>query len=255
MAELPEELWRKILEMGVKPSNKHNNNGFTFKELCCTAITCKRLHRLSNEPSLWSSLLSSDFPLRLTTNNNNNNSSSSISPKSLYKSWYEKDKAKRVAAHKRAVLRIESRITENSRRIEELRTRLVEESNRMKAVAFELSNLRRVRQASVALNVWQPEVVRGRQKEIVEQCAVPVDLRINALEMELKLCKQHLIVHEKNYRDEKRRLEVAKEQLSLMRYHPLQNVSVDERRVGEPSAKRKKLKTHISADDEHNWKL
>uniref|UniRef100_A0A803MXY9 Uncharacterized protein n=1 Tax=Chenopodium quinoa TaxID=63459 RepID=A0A803MXY9_CHEQI len=116
----------------------------------------------------------------------------------------------------------------------------------MKAVAFELSNLRRVRQASVALNVWQPEVVRGRQKEIVEQCAVPVDLRINALEMELKLCKQHLIVHEKNYRDEKRRLEVAKEQLSLMRYHPLQNVSVDERRVGEPSAKRKKLKTHIS---------
>ncbi|XP_021743379.1 F-box protein SKIP24-like isoform X2 [Chenopodium quinoa] len=252
MAELPDELWRKVLEMGVKTSNNHNNNGFSFKELCCTAISCKRLHRLSNEPSLWSSLLSSDFPLRLT--NNNNNSSSSIPPKSLYKSWYEKDKAKRIAAHKRAVLRIESRITENSRRIEELRTRLVEETDRMKTVAFELSNLRRVRQASVALNVWQPEVVRGRQKEIVEQCAVPVDSRINALEMELKLCNQHLIVHDKNYRDEKRRLEVAKEQLNSMKYHPLQNVSVDERRVGDPSAKGKKLKTHIS-DDEQNWKV
>lgn len=55
------------------------------------------------------------------------------------------------------------------------------------------------RQASVALNVWQPEVVRGRQKQIVEQCAVPVDSRINALKMELKLCKQHVVVHEKTY--------------------------------------------------------
>lgn len=45
--------------------------------------------------------------------------------------------------------------------------------------------------------MWQPEVIRGRQKQIVEQCAVPVDSRINALEMELKLCKQQVIVLEK----------------------------------------------------------
>ncbi|KNA15400.1 hypothetical protein SOVF_096470 isoform A [Spinacia oleracea] len=248
MADLPDELWRIILEIGVKTLKISNDNGLSFKDLCCIAISCKRLHRIANEPSLWSSLLSVDFPLRLT--NNNSSSSSSFSPKSLYKSWYEKDKAKRIAAHTRVVLRIESRIAEHSRKLEELRTRRLEETDRMKAVASELSNLHKVRQASVALNVWQPEVVRGRQKQIVEQCAVPVDSRINALKMELKLCKQHVVVHEKTYRDEKRRLEEAKEQLNSKKYHPLQNVPVTERRVGDPSIKRKKLKRHISDDEQ-----
>lgn len=50
----------------------------------------------------------------------------------------------------------------------------------------------RFRQASVALNVWQPEVIRGWQKQMVGQCAVPVDARIKSLEMELKLCRQQL---------------------------------------------------------------
>lgn len=54
-------------------------------------------------------------------------------------------------------------------------------------------------QASVALNVWQPEVVRGRQKQTVEQCVVPVESRIHALEMEVKLCNQQLQVFDKAY--------------------------------------------------------
>ena len=49
-----------------------------------------------------------------------------------------------------------------------------------------------LRQASVAFNVWQPEVVRGRQKQMVEQNAVPVEGRLRALEMEIKLCKQQI---------------------------------------------------------------
>lgn len=53
------------------------------------------------------------------------------------------------------------------------------------------------RQASVALNVWQPEIIRGRQKQIVEQCVVPVESRFRSLEMELKLCKQHILGLEK----------------------------------------------------------
>ncbi|KAG5379248.1 hypothetical protein IGI04_027090 [Brassica rapa subsp. trilocularis] len=66
------------------------------------------------------------------------------------------------------------------RRIRELGTRLSEEAERLQAASVEFSNLQRVRQASVALNVWQPEVVCGRQKQMVEQSAVPV----SALEME-----------------------------------------------------------------------
>ena len=44
----------------------------------------------------------------------------------------------------------------------------------------------------MALNVWQPEVIRGRQKQIVEQSAVPVESRVHSLEMELKLCRQRI---------------------------------------------------------------
>jgi len=38
----------------------------------------------------------------------------------------------------------------------------------------------------VALNVWQPQVVRGRQKQLVQQCTVSVDSRVSDLNMELK---------------------------------------------------------------------
>lgn len=55
------------------------------------------------------------------------------------------------------------------------------------------------RQASVALNVWQPEVVRGKQKQIVEQCVVPVESRLHSLEMELRLCKQQIAGFDKAY--------------------------------------------------------
>lgn len=44
----------------------------------------------------------------------------------------------------------------------------------------------------MALNVWQPEVVRSRQKQIVEQNVVSVESRVHSLEMELRLCKQQI---------------------------------------------------------------
>ncbi|KAJ8425817.1 hypothetical protein Cgig2_028178 [Carnegiea gigantea] len=291
MAELPDELWRRILEMGVSASSSNPNpNRLTFKDLCCISISCRRFRRLSNDDSLWSSLLSSDFPAYLNTDNIPSSSSTTTnSRKSLYGARYEKDKARRVAAHRRAVLRIESRIAEYTRRLQELEDRRAEEADKIRTVASELSNLHEVSQgkggtlpnwrASVALNVWQPEVIRGRQKQIVEQCPVPVDSRINVLEMELKLCKQQIAVFEKTYvkaclslhsknvlsrfiecmfsdplvhfvwyqRDEKQRLEAAKEQLSSMMYHPLQDGSTVEQRVGDHSHKRKKLKRDTTA--------
>lgn len=245
MAELPDELWRRILEMGVSASNPNPDpNRLTFKDLCCISMSCRCFRRLSNDDSLWSSLLLSDFPAHLNTENIPSSSSSTTtnSRKSLYRARYEKDKARRIAAHRRAVLRIESRIAEHTRRLQELEDRRAEEADKIRTVASELSNLHKVRQASVALNVWQPEVIRGRQKQIVEQCPVPIDSRINVLEMELKLCKQQIVVFEKTYRDEKQRLEAANEQLSSMVYHPLQDGSMVEQRVGDHSHKRKKLK-------------
>lgn len=55
------------------------------------------------------------------------------------------------------------------------------------------------RQASVALNVWQPEVIRDRQRQLVEQCAVPIDARLKDLEMDMRVCGKQIEVACKAY--------------------------------------------------------
>ncbi|KAK0601241.1 hypothetical protein LWI29_022391 [Acer saccharum] len=230
---LPDELWRKIIEIGI------HSSGFTYKDLCCLSISCVRLHRLSDENSLWSHLLSSDFSHH---NTSSSSSSSSSSIKSIYKIRFEKDKEKKLLAHTRAVLRKESQIAEHSRKILEIEAKLREETHKLKATDAESLNLRRVRQASVALNVWQPEVVRGRQKDIVEQCVVSVESRLHALDMELRLCNQQIAGFRKAYREQKQRLDKAKEELRNMKYHPLREYKLTGSEEDECNRKRKKLK-------------
>ncbi|XP_028766839.1 F-box protein SKIP24-like isoform X3 [Neltuma alba] len=220
MAVLPDELWRKILEIGVQSC------GFTYKDLCCLSISCRRLRRLSDEDPFWSHLLSSDFPFTQTSCASNfldsyPSSSTSPSSKSLYKIRFEKEKERRIAAHRRAVFRKKSQIAEHFRKLRDIESRINQESNKMRESAAELSNLRKVRQASAALNVWQPEVIRGRQKQLVEQCVVPTESRIHALEMELRLCRQQIMNLKKSHKDEKHRLDTAKEELSSLNYHPV----------------------------------
>eukprot|EP00258_Populus_trichocarpa_P016692 XP_006375925.2 F-box protein SKIP24 isoform X1 [Populus trichocarpa] len=238
MGGVPDELWRQILEMGIQ------NSKLNYKDLCCISISCRRLHRLSAENSLWLLLLSSDFPSPNQQNPNPNNSTSA-SAKSTYKIKFEREKSRKVAAHRRAVLRKESEVLEFERKIREIENGLRQETEKMRATAAELSNLHKVRQASVALNVWQPEVIRGRQKQIVEQSAVPVESRVHSLEMELKLCRQRISGFDKAYRDEKRRLELAMEQLASMKYHPLRDHKLINSGDKEHKKKRKKLKTSV----------
>ncbi|KDP39627.1 hypothetical protein JCGZ_02647 [Jatropha curcas] len=242
MSSLPDELWRQILEIGIQ------NEKFSYKDLCCVSITCRRLHRLSSEDSLWSHLLSSDFP-QPQNPRSNNHSPSSRWAKSIYEIRFEREKERKVAAHRRAVLRKESEIMERERKMKGIETRLCEETEKMRATASELSNLHKVRQASVALNVWQPETVRGRQKQIVEQCAVSVEYRFQSLEMELKLCKQQIAAFNKAYRDEERRLETAKEELASMKYHPLRDCRPMSGGDNEHNKKRKKLKRCVNFPD------
>ena len=51
----------------------------------------------------------------------------------------------------------------------------------------------------MALNVWQPQVVHGRQKQLVQQCTVSVDSRVSDLNMELKVCKQQIATYKNSY--------------------------------------------------------
>ncbi|CAI9765723.1 unnamed protein product [Fraxinus pennsylvanica] len=74
MSELPEDLWRRIMEIGVEKSV------MDFEDLCRLSLTCKCLYKLSGEDSLWSSLLYRDFYY--------NEDDTIASKKELYKLMY-----------------------------------------------------------------------------------------------------------------------------------------------------------------------
>ncbi|XP_055809098.1 F-box protein SKIP24 [Solanum dulcamara] len=228
---LPEELWRRIVEIGIESSN------FNYKDLCCLSITCTLLNRLSSDDSFWSSLFSADFPQY-----QHPSSSSSVFNKSLYKIRYEKVREQKLLAHRRAVLRIQSEINEHSKRIGEMELRSAEEKEKIKNSVAELLNMRKIRQAKVALNVWQPEIVRGKQRQTVEQCNVPIDDRIHAIEMELKLCKQQIQGLEMALRVEKKRMQRAREKLASVEYHPVREFNLTVSPIDEHDMRRKRFK-------------
>ncbi|VFQ79713.1 unnamed protein product [Cuscuta campestris] len=233
-SELPDEMWRRIVEIGIELLN------LTYKDVCCLSITCRRLNRITGEDSLWNTLLSSDFP-RPQHGDPSCSSFTSSNKKSLYKIRYERDRERRRMSYRRIVLRIESDVAQHVRKIQELERQCSEEERKMKNAVVELTSLQRVRQASVALNVWQPDVIRGRQREMVEQCNVPVDVRVNSVEMELKICRQQIEGLKKALSVEKRRLEAAKEKLHSVKYHPLQENNLPP--LNPPGTRRKKLKS------------
>lgn len=227
---LPDELWRWILELGVQTSC------LSYKDICCISMTCRRFNRLSKENILWSKLLSFDFPTQ-------NNPSPYPSLKSLYQIKFEKYKVKKLLAERRVVLRVESQIHEHTRKLHDIEMQLVNENEKIKAAIVELKNLQNVKTASTALKVWQPSIVHTRQKQIVEHCSVPVDFRINALEMEIKLCKQQISGFLKAKKEEKSRLEAAKGRLSRVKYRPLQSMEGGSSSVvDENSGKLKRVK-------------
>ncbi|KAD4888286.1 hypothetical protein E3N88_20359 [Mikania micrantha] len=225
-------------------------DGWTPRSSIAIFLT-RRLNRLSKEDVLWLKLLSYDFP----TNPSSSSSSTKQSHKSIYQIRFEKDKVKKLLAERRVVLRIESQIHEHTRKLHAIEVQLEDENAKIKAAIDELKRLRTVKEASTALKVWQPEIIHTRQKQIVENCSVPVDFRINALEMEIKLCKQHMSGFLKAREEETKRLEAAKERLSKVKYHPLQSFDVENesrhsRRISEKNAKRQGLQC-IGADQQY----
>ncbi|KAJ1285926.1 hypothetical protein BS78_03G314500 [Paspalum vaginatum] len=235
-SDLPDELWARVLELGAASS------ALGFRDLCCLAIASRRLGRLSLHPALWSALLSRDFPSQSQPSSSSSTfQQQQLHPKSLYKTKFERHKVRMAEARRRAVFEAEARVLASRRRLVELEELIRVEGERMKTAAQELDNLERVRSASVALNVWQPQVVRGRQKQLVQQCTVPVDSRLSDLSMELKVCKQQIATYKNAYNKEKHKLDEHEEALRRAKYHPVQD---SHRRgiINEPCAKRKKLK-------------
>lgn len=239
-SDLPDELWARVLELGAASA------ALGFRDLCCLAIASRRLRRLSLHPALWLGLISRDFPsqsLPSSSSSSQQQQQQQPDPKSLYKTKFERHKLRMAEARRRAVYEAEGRVLACRRRLTELEESMCAEGDMMKATAQELDNLERVRRASVALNVWQPQVVHGRQKQLVQQCTVPVDSRLSALHMELKVCKQQIATYKNAYNKEKIKLNEHEEALRRAKYHPMQKSSHTSPPSGnEPQAKRKRLK-------------
>ena len=58
---------------------------------------------------------------------------------------FDRERARKAAAHRRAVLRLESQIAGHLRNLQEIQMKLTEETEKMKAAVTELLNLRKVR--------------------------------------------------------------------------------------------------------------
>ncbi|KAL4203181.1 hypothetical protein AMTRI_Chr01g126620 [Amborella trichopoda] len=168
MANLPDEIWSLIFELGVK------RKILGFKDLCSLAISCRQFKRLSAHNDLWSVILTLEFP---------SSSQSNGSSKSNYKT----------------------------------------------------------RHASVALNVWQPEVICGHQKEVIAQSSVPVESRIQALEMELRVCKECIARFTRARDVHKWKMARNQERLASLKYHPVPSYQ-PEMSIHESQVKPKKMK-------------
>ncbi|RRT85032.1 hypothetical protein B296_00010149 [Ensete ventricosum] len=134
MSVLPDEIWARILEMGTAFAR------LTYRDLCAVAIASRRLNRLARDPALWATLLALDFPA-----GRHEPHDKATSVKSLYRIRFERDKARRLAAARRAVLYAESRVAASRKRLEELESSLAREGKRLKAAASELADLERAR--------------------------------------------------------------------------------------------------------------
>ncbi|KAK1280121.1 F-box protein SKIP24 [Acorus gramineus] len=235
MSMLPDEIWREIMAIGVGRSI------LNYRDLCCLSISCRRLNRISSEDPIWSNLLFRDFGSPTSIPN---------PPfKALYKTRFERDRSKKLLAWRRSVLIVESQIAVCSKDLERLQLLLSNESKRLNTAVTELKELETVRRASVALNVWQPQIVRGCQKQLVEQCKVPVESRIRDLKMEIRLCRQQIDMSSKACNNKKRFLQERKEALAALKYHPLQPCQPEMKgNNGELKRKKKKKKQKICDD-------
>ncbi|KAG8372321.1 hypothetical protein BUALT_Bualt12G0054000 [Buddleja alternifolia] len=144
MSMLPDDLWNRIMEIGI------GTKSLNYKDICRLSTTCRRLRRLADDNSVWSPLLLSGFPtsrmdLHLISIAPNSDSTLNRKVKSLYKTRYEKEREQKRLAHRRVVLRIESEKAELLRPIQERELQSSLEKEKLKEAIAELRNLWKAR--------------------------------------------------------------------------------------------------------------
>eukprot|EP00250_Pteridium_aquilinum_P005497 c15582_g1_i1 orf=34-741(+) len=213
MACLPDEVWTDALQAGVR------SGVLDYRDLCCLSIASRPLNRLASLASLWKLLFLRDFPhdsstLPLT----------STDYKATYKARFEKIKAAKVAAHKRQLLRLQSEGAVLESESKNLEKQIQEERSKFSRILVELKSLEQIRRSSTALRLWQPEIVRSMQHQLVEQQPVDSEFRQRSLEMEAKLCKEEIKQCSAGIARKRHALERVKKDLEFLTYNPIQDL-------------------------------
>ncbi|PIA63129.1 hypothetical protein AQUCO_00200867v1 [Aquilegia coerulea] len=118
---LPDELWIKILEVGIE------NSILGCGDICAFSISCKHFNKLSNDDILWSSLITLDFPPKSPNNHHHQSSSISISSKkTLYKYKLDRYIRNKYASIKKRLIKHERSLGRLAIRIQRLRRGMME---------------------------------------------------------------------------------------------------------------------------------
>lgn len=244
MASLPDELWTKILGMGVE------KQVLDYRDLCSLAFVCRRIRRISSLECMWRPLWERD-QAELGGGTSTRNSVSEArkdneikSFRDLYRIRFEKVRAAKMAAHKRRVLRMESQVAVLQKEAQQYQLAIEVERNKLSASVAELKRFELACRSSIALQIWQPQAVRSRHHEVLQQESVNVGVRQRSLQMEINVCRERVQQFEKSLQAKRSAIEKSKRELEGLTFNPSRKLhdcsTIDERADRGAALKRKR---------------
>ncbi|KAG0563764.1 hypothetical protein KC19_8G057300 [Ceratodon purpureus] len=192
MGCLPDELWSKIMGMGVE------NQVLDYRDMCSLAFVCRRIRRISSLDCMWRPLWERD-QAQLGGGSATVGKDGEIKNfREFYRIRFEKVRAAKMAAHRRRVLRVESQVAVLQKEAQQYQLAIEVERKKLVASVAELKSFELARRSAVAIQVWQPQAVRARQQEVLEQQSVNVGARQRSLQMEINVCRERVQQFEKS---------------------------------------------------------
>eukprot|EP00897_Mesotaenium_endlicherianum_P001538 jgi/Mesen1/1411/ME000130S00489 len=216
---LPDELWMVVLQAGL-------DSGMDYREFCTCALVSRFFKRLSSADHFWEQLWQKDWPS--TSSHDGANSRSALANqkapfvasdmlksvtaphgadsknggcskpdrrfgggiwKASFRERFERDKARRVASHRRKVFRVQSQVALLEAEMVDLRGAVDSERTKWTTALQQIQQVENSERALVASKVWQPQAVATRHQQLLEQHPLDASAQLNALRQEAAICQ------------------------------------------------------------------
>ncbi|CAM6059714.1 unnamed protein product [Sphagnum tenellum] len=230
MGCLPDEIWTEVLKSGVE------RRVLDYRDLCILALVCRCLRRLSSLDSLWHLACQNDFgnpegeaaaadavvvvPAAVSATLAPGKRRVARNCKLLYSARFEKIRNAKLAARRRQILRVESHLAVLKKQAKQFHARFLDERSKLSQTVAELKNLEHGRQAEVAVQVWQPQAVRARHQEMLEQQPVNAIAQQRSLQMEVKVCRERIRQFALSRDAAKAMMESTAKELEILKFNP-----------------------------------